>query len=225
MDIIKVKQIAFKNQSETFYEVYDYKDITTINGLNGVDAMLNLCENGHMVVSVYSYFIKRQMLVDNEIYFIEGIYSEDIDWTPKVFMVATKVATLDEFVYCRRQNRPGQVTYKANLKRDLDCAKIIDTWYKQKESLTVFKSKKNADYFWDYLSNIYVGLVSNQYLYKGVESEQRIKELSKYAYMLKYLDSGKYKKFNIIYKVLGFKTYVLIVSYIKNYIEAPIEPV
>lgn len=216
IDIVKLKQIAFKDRTEEFYKVYKYNDITNINGLNGVDAMIKLCETGQMVVSVYSYFIRREILVDNRIYFIEGTYSEDINWVPRVFMIANKVSTLDEYAYCRRQNRPGQVTYQANLKRDLDCVKIVDDWFKQKESLSIITANNNSDYFWNYLANIYVGLITNQYIYKGHQAKQRLDELSKYAYIIMYLKSGKFKKFNILYKLFGFKVYTLVVSQIKR---------
>lgn len=216
VDIIKLKQKAFKDGTNDFYKVYKYKDITAINGLNGVEAMLKLCETDQMVVSVYSYIIKREIIIDNEIYFIEGMYSEDINWVPRVFIVADEVNTIDDFAYCRRQNRPGQVTFKANLKRDLDCAKIVDDWFQQKENLTLLNKNEKSFYFWSYLASIFIALISNQYFYKGEEAKKRMKELSKYSYIIKYYRSGKLKQVKRIYDVFGFKFYVGVLANLKK---------
>lgn len=215
VDIIKIKQIAFKDNTDNFYSIYRYNHIGIIDDQTGLDAMFNLCETNQMVVSVYSYFIRKEILLTNNIYFIEGVYSEDINWIPRVFIVAGRVKVLDEFVYCRRQNRPGQITFKANLKRDLDCASILDNWFKQSNSVP-FKNNINTKYFWNYLSNIYIGVISNQYLYKGNEAKQRIRELAKYKYILEYNTNPSYRKFNIIYKFLGFRIYVSFISIVKK---------
>lgn len=213
-ELIKFKQLAFENGTDKFYPVHKYKDIKIINNLSGPEAMISLCQSKQMVISAASYVIKRKIITENSIFFKENVYAEDINFTPKVYISVKKVFTLDEYLYYRRQNRPGQVTYQANLKRDIDALKILEEWFELKgEVLTTYKGK---EYFWNYLADIYISIIGNQYLYSAAEAEIRMKELAKRSYILEDYILGEQKPLLIIYKLFSFKFYVYVLSSIKK---------
>lgn len=70
----------------------------------------------------------RKFLIQNDLYFIAGIYHEDDEWTPRVFLKATRVISSECYFY-NYFIRNGSITQmKHNEKRAKDLMKI-SKWY------------------------------------------------------------------------------------------------
>jgi len=69
--------------------------------------------------------VRRQLILEHELYFQKGIYSEDIDWMIRVLVAAESFAYCPSEYYFYRQNRPGSITSVPNPKRLKDLLNII----------------------------------------------------------------------------------------------------
>ncbi|MGM9645592.1 MAG: glycosyltransferase [Eubacteriales bacterium] len=74
-----------------------YSPIDTIE--SGQSFLKYQLERGSMVSSVVQNIYKRTLLTDNNLYFKKGIYHEDEEWYPRVFLAAQSVKYLDVTYY------------------------------------------------------------------------------------------------------------------------------
>lgn len=81
-----------------------YAPIDTV--VNGVDFLKYQLERCSMVSSVVQNIYRSTLLVENNLLFKKGIYHEDEEWYPRVFLNANSVKYLDftYYVYIIREN-------------------------------------------------------------------------------------------------------------------------
>ena len=74
--------------------------------MSGIEYLMYQLQRQTMVSSVVQNIYRRTMLMDNQIYFKKGIYHEDEEWYPRVFLCAGSVAHLGivYYVYMIREN-------------------------------------------------------------------------------------------------------------------------
>lgn len=63
---------------------------------------------------VWNKLYRKSFIIENNLFFIEGIYYEDMEFTPKVFFLANKVKHIDKliYVYVQREGSIMNKTYK-----------------------------------------------------------------------------------------------------------------
>lgn len=71
---------------------------------------------------------KRSLILENKIFFKEGIKAEDIDWLVHLFKKSTTLSILDESFYIYRKNRAGSITTTSNFKSGQDIMYSISKW-------------------------------------------------------------------------------------------------
>lgn len=76
------------------------------NICNGQDAYVKMKQSGTYVPNAYNYIVRRQYLLEHNLYFEEGIYFEDEVWTPQLFASARLVGAIDfcHYDYILRPN-------------------------------------------------------------------------------------------------------------------------
>jgi glycosyltransferase involved in cell wall biosynthesis len=72
----------------------------------------------------WNYFYKKTFLIDNDIYFSEGVYFEDLCFVAKVVYHIRRLGSLDFPVYNYRVLREGAITSKLNKKKIVDLYKV-----------------------------------------------------------------------------------------------------
>lgn len=83
------------------------------------------------------YIVRRQILLDNDIFFYEGIYHEDVEFTPRMLCYINNYCIIDKPVYCYLK-RIGSITMGNGLTYNPKRAK--DTFLIVK-SLDCFRSR------------------------------------------------------------------------------------
>ena len=63
---------------------------------------------------VWNKLYKRSFVLDNGLYFIEGIVYEDCEYTPRAYVLAERVKYVDRVTYCYRK-REGSITKQKKL--------------------------------------------------------------------------------------------------------------
>lgn len=69
------------------------------------------------------YICKREFLLKNNLYFCEGVYHEDFEFTPRMLYFASKLLVYNELIYFIYK-RPDSITRSINPKKAFDLIKI-----------------------------------------------------------------------------------------------------
>ena len=67
---------------------------------------------------------KRKFLIENHLFFYEGIFHEDNEFSPRVFFKAERVSSINDVVYFVYQN-PNSITRSFNPKKAFDSIKVV----------------------------------------------------------------------------------------------------
>ncbi len=200
---IRYFQDSNKFEKENGIDSYFYKEYISVNDQDFIKEQF--------VNYAWRYIIKRDVIIENNLYFLEGIYHEDLDWTPRFICSVDKIYSLKEYLYYYRRQRIGAITNTYVEKNIFDKFIIIKSLNKYKESLNDI-SKIN--FINNNIISVFDGLVATSFwvkkpicLIKQKGFRKQFKEVQK----LLVFNDRLIKK--IIFKYGSFETNLL---YIKS---------
>ena len=182
---------------------YDYEDKSKNYRIQRIDKIKNKVMNGRefydlgiktksIMSIVVNKLYKRDFLIENNIWFLENVIYEDMEFTPKVYYLADKVKYIDEVIYAYRQ-REGSITSNININN-------LDSYLIVAESLNQFNKNYKSNVLHNSELYMYVNLIKKL---KFLENKNQInelkQELKKRNIVNKLMKSNKFK-----YKVFGF---------------------
>lgn len=181
----------FKKEDYIFKKNYDIKQTFSY-----------IIKNNLYIASAWNKVIRTQILQKNNLKFIEGIYSEDIEWCNRLAIYSKTFDYLNEDFYCYRQ-RKESISKNILSKNLLDLKDSIITCYKQIEKLDKYKKMNLLSY----ISYQYGTFLLCQAMVKSEDSEVNlyIDEMEKYKFLLKYSNNKKVKILYIIEKIIGYR--------------------
>lgn len=115
-DILALCAADIINDKPIRRNTYDNEITTT--GKEAFNKMISPC----VPFAIY----KRTFLLNNELFFYEGIYHEDSEFMPKVYYHANKVSYLNTIVYNVYQN-PNSITRTVNPKKAFDILTVCES--------------------------------------------------------------------------------------------------
>lgn len=172
---------------ETHIEKYRSADIIT-SVISGVNAIVNLLENEIYVPMAYNYICKRNYIVENNLFFKEGLIYEDELWTPHILISAKRVVATKEYHYNYLQ-RDNTITSSV-----VTQVKIDSAFYVAGQLIELAKYTKNQllkNCIWKRAYIVYN---------KGVGMHKMLSGVQKQSYMIQWTDLFKsglnYESFN-----------------------------
>lgn len=90
------------------------------------EAYSNIQKLSGLVLAGCLFSVRTEYIKNNQFYFIKGLFHEDEEWVPKIFLNTDRIAYNNTCFYCYRIDREGSITKKLNIKREFDKLKIID---------------------------------------------------------------------------------------------------
>ena len=150
-------------------------------------------KNGIVFCAPFAIY-RRKFLLDNDLWFYEGIYHEDNEFSPRVFFKAKRVSSINDIIYFVYQN-PNSITRSFNPKKAFDCITVLERLhdFQEKED----PGKNNA-------FNYVITGTLNAALHEAVEFEKEQKSVfSNTLYFHKYFYDHLFYSDRIIYKVEG----------------------
>lgn len=166
---------------------------------NKLESIQYLLDNNLYIASACNKLIKKSLFEDGNLYFVKGIYSEDIDWCLRLLIKAESVDFICENFYCYRQ-RSGSITHTINDKKCHDLTNNILKCFSM-----VNKSESLQDVLYKYVAYQYGTFFIMQAVAENYQSEC-INELSKYKWVLKYHSNNKKLIIlNIMVTLFGYK--------------------
>ena len=216
-DIIIGKIMIFYEDSDLVKPKLKYRHLNKIEGMTGEEGLDYLINTNQFLQSVYSYVVKRELVINNNISFNQEYKAyEDFDFTIRLFFVAKEVRAINEFFLMYRKNRVGQITYQGNLKRDVSALKVAINWESNVDDVDIKHTTKiNVK---KYLANKYLLWIANQSIYSKDEKKLRYEELKKGANLIQFSESNKRYLIiaKAIYLQLGFKSLVIYLTIIQK---------
>ena len=100
-------------------------DAELIDSADGEDLLKYLMSCKGFVYTACRYFLKRELVMKNKLFFKKGIYHEDEHWTPIMLSKANSFAAYSEIFYLYRV-RANSITTTKTIKRPLDKLLIIE---------------------------------------------------------------------------------------------------
>lgn len=173
------------------------------------ESQIDYLTRNHLYIASACNKIIRRSLFDEELMFVSGIYSEDIEWCARLLAKASSMDFVCENFYCYRQ-RTGSITHTITAKKCKDlCNNIIGCIVQANKLQEPMKT-----YLYRYTAYQYGTFFAVQAQADKVPKEC-IEELKQYKWLLKY--HGTNKKLMILHIgccVLGYRLLCKIIRFL-----------
>lgn len=87
-----------------------FVDNNSIQHCSGVEVIMNLPRHQIMHTPMQMHIIRRSFLIDNDLWFIPGIYHEDIDFASRMLVKTDSVVYVPIVSYCYLKRTSGSIT-------------------------------------------------------------------------------------------------------------------
>lgn len=163
----------------------------------------DLLANGNLEVSAATKIIKREFLIENKLFFKEGIVCEDSEWILRLLRVLKSVYIINKSLYICRNGREGSITNTVKEKNLIDMLNIIVS------SIDYYSNYENSNivmkYEFCYCAYLWFCALGLCYSSKIKISSELSRLFSKTVSVCKYSNSKKTKLSYNLYKLTGLK--------------------
>lgn len=116
-----------------------------------------LMQNNEYMACAWDKVIKRSLIEDNSLRFVEGQLSEDIEWCAKLLLLNPEIKTISECFYVYRQQNSNSITNNIG-RRNLENICDIVTRYadigEEKNNVALLNYMANQYLLWMTVSNL-----------------------------------------------------------------------
>lgn len=209
-DIIQYNMVYYYENSNKYVHLNELPNYNS--KAKYINILKDLSSNGQFSISACNKIVKREIIINNNIYFSEKLLSEDIDWSLKLYLHSNSIKIINEEIYVYRQQRKGSITSNIKNKNIISLYKIIKYWY-------------NFDYSNSQYREVYINYLAYQYtiLLTILNNKNCSKKLRKDIYklesILKYSNNKKVILCNKLFKLVGKKIGIIILKmylFLKN---------
>ncbi|WP_052414711.1 glycosyltransferase [Paenibacillus sp. FSL R5-0345] len=207
MSRIKIYQDDTNEETECLY----YFDEDELNVKSAAETYEICTELPGFWASAWMFIVRREYLLEKNLFFVKGLLHEDEQWSPKLILNSRTIGFNNHCFYYARSNRLGSITFDVNIKRELDKLLIIDDLYNESKKKQYDEAEKLA--LVRRCSSIFVGVFLSTFQYKSISKEQfniLVEGLKTRRYVLKYGLGMKYKILFVICLTLGTRNAVLV---------------
>ena len=197
-DLLNYSYIKYYEDLKKYVNYFEDMEPLPLD-FNKLESIQYLLDNNLYIASACNKLIKKSLFEDGDLYFVKGIYSEDIDWCLRLLIKAESVDFICENFYCYRQ-RSDSITHTINDKKCHDLTNNILKCFS-----IVNNSETLQDILYKYVAYQYGTFFITQAVAENYQSEC-IDELSKYKWVLKYHSNNKKLIIlNIMVTLFGYK--------------------
>lgn len=200
-------------EGEGFFQRNEHQNFRNIDVSSVKAYYQSLLNNGNLEVSANTKILKRQFLIDNQLFFTPNLLSEDNEWMMRVLRVAKKVDKLEEPLYICRLGRADSITNTIKKKNITDLLSIVKgsiDYYADRDN----EIKEQELCFASYLWFCALGLANRLNKDELKEVKPIFKETSS---VCSYSNSKKTKLSNTVYQVFGFNATIKILGTYLNH--------
>ena len=181
-----------------------------IKNKEGKDILVDLLNKNSFHHAPYLKVCRKEFILNNKLFFREGYYHEDAEWTFKVFYYAKKIFIYDKPWYMRRMRENSTITSR---NESAICKKLCDRLIIADDLIKFFKKENASKVIINDLVRMYwgdilcVAKLSDKQLINMCS--QIIDKTRKNLLIVK---DKKYNLFSIVIKIFGFKNVVKVLK-------------
>ncbi len=186
------------------------------NGYETRDILKKLVLNGNLKISASSMAISRDFVVNNDVYFVVGKRTEDLEWAMHLYIHEPKWSFIDEYLYVYRAQREGSVTATIDYKHLCDYCWMLEKSYEHLKNCDEEVKSPLMSYL------IYQCLIASALAFKvklsKIQRKQilsRVKALCK-GNITKYTLNKKVKLASYIYCIGGYTLMAKVLGFYLN---------
>ena len=177
-----------------------------IKNKEGKDILVDLLNKNSFHHAPYLKVCRQEFILNNKLFFREGYYHEDAEWTFKVFYYAKKIFIYDKPWYMRRMRENSTITSR---NESAICKKLCDRLIIADDLIKFFEKENASKVIIDDLVRMYWG---DLMITRGVKEKDNIKKCTKVIASTKnVLNKSSVKKYligNKLIKYLGAKNFI-----------------
>lgn len=208
-DVLSYKCIDYSCVTGKQYVKKQNYDCELIRSRTKKEILKYYFQSGMFPGAAWLVVTRRKFIIENQLYFIEGIKAEDIDWLLKVYLTANKYDALNEDFYVYLKYRTDSITGTADTQSIDNILFTISKW------IEVIETEE-----YEYIKNDIYKFLSGHYLcailildnISKIKKKKYCKILKEYKYLLKYDCSLVGLCSQLIYSLFG----VLVLSKLLN---------
>lgn len=156
----------------------------TLSAFDSSECLYALAKQGVFPISACTKLIRREFLIEHNLFFIKGLISEDIPWFIELISASKKCRFVNMYVYNYRQERAGSITNSFSEKKFNDRIGIIKSESAKVEARDLTEKGKKGLYF--FLAYEYTQFINGINRFEGAKQREVIKDLNNYKWLLKY---------------------------------------
>ena len=181
-----------------------------INGKSKTEVLRHIASLPKYPAAAWSKLTRRELIVQNELYFTKGLLSEDLDWTMGLLTTAEKFAYCHVPYYFYRQARKGSISNTASIRNFCDIVYTLNKWTSPN------MEKPYQEYINRCLSYEYLMLLLMYNRFTGEDKKLAKMYLEEYAWLMKWPGGKKTRLFGLMFRVVGIENSVRVLGYIRR---------
>lgn len=163
------------------------------------------------VSASYCKAISRDMFLKNDLYFVKGLLSEDIEWSARVMIASRQIAVCHVSIYKRIRRGNGSITSQIGERNIRDILASLEKGIPYAEIHA--ESPHLLMLYYEYWSYQYAMLLCLLSIVKDSQEYLAfIERMKKLSWLLKFHHVPKVRLVNIAYRILGIKKTVLLLG-------------
>ena len=172
------------------------------NRLDKYSVLKALTDGYHYYNAAYVKALRRDFLVENKIFFVPGILSEDIGWSGEILVKAQHFDVLSSGFYSYMLRKSGSVTSNVCKKKVLDVLCQIENALKE---IPLEENDLNLrELYYEYWAYQYAALLGDvPYMKNESDYKSTVERLKKCAHLLNYDHVKKVRAVKYLYKFFG----------------------
>lgn len=169
----------------------------------GIKAYEYFYNIGSCSYAAFRLICKRSFILENNLFFTEGIYHEDEDWTPRVLCSATSFCVIPGTIYYYKVGNPQSIITTPNPKKIYDKLFVATRIYDRIKDENIGGIKKN---FLQYrMEHNFIAAINEVVLYNGSERNKILKAIKDKIYLIDGIDTKKSKMILNSIKLIGIE--------------------
>ena len=197
VDIVAFASRNFYSDSgKTAADRYDYPDI--LNSMKPQECLVYLVEHDLLNLSPAKKVIRRNFLLENDLFFQTGIRSEDVEWGIRLSNCLPTYRFLNEKLYVYRHH--GNSVSRTVGEKHLDDYLGIVRKYVHYD----YYNPQVRDCLLSYVAYQYALLLAHITLLKPSGGKKMLAELKGYRHLLRYARYPRSKMISIAHRMVGF---------------------
>lgn len=188
----------YEENNQYTYILSGEADREKIIDVNVNSAVRYMLERNIYRAAAWNKVIRRSLIEDHHMRFLEGYLSEDMDWCGDLLLYSNRFDFYEVPVYVYRQQRAGSITAGKTEKLVSDKLFMCNKGYKQAKQLKDTERQELLSAYYAYEYSVLLGVSS------GIQNQKLLKEMKSLQGLLDYDVCNKVKKVRKLKKVIGY---------------------